>query len=71
MAQMILSAKQKQIMDMERFPEERKWDGRAVRGLGMQTLIFGTDGQWSPTVQHRELSVIELLCYTTENEETL
>ena len=31
----------------------------------MQAVIFGMDGQWGPTVQHREMCVIESLCYTT------
>ena len=29
------------------------------------------DGQWDPTVQHREMCVIGSLCWTTELEETL
>ena len=37
----------------------------------MQTVIFGIDGQWGPTLQHRELCVIGLLSFTTEIEETL
>ena len=36
-----------------------------------QTATFGMDGQWGPTVQHRELCVIGPLCCTTELEETL
>ena len=39
--------------------------------LGMQTFIFGIDGQWDPTVQHREMYVIGSLCGTTELDETL
>ena len=38
---------------------------------GMQTVIFGMDGQWDPTVQHREMCVIGSLSCTTELEETL
>ena len=38
---------------------------------GMQTLIFGMDGQWNPTVQHREMCVNRSLCCTTELDETL
>ena len=34
----------------------------------MQTLIFGMDGEWDPTVQHRETCVIGSLCCTTELE---
>ena len=37
----------------------------------IQTVIFGTDGQWDPTVQHREMCVIGSLCFTTELDETL
>ena len=37
----------------------------------MQTVIFGEDGQWGPTVQHREMCVIGSLYCTTELEETL
>ena len=37
----------------------------------MQIVIFGMDGQWDPTVQHRELCVIRSLCRTAEIEETL
>ena len=29
------------------------------------------DGQWDPTVQHREMCEIGSLCCTTEHEETL
>lgn len=39
--------------------------------LGMQTVIFGMDGQWDPTVQHREMCVLGSLCCTTELDETL
>ena len=52
---MILSTKQKQITAQKSrlvIPREgeRGWDGWAVRGFGMQTVIFGMDGQWGPTV---------------------
>ena len=39
--------------------------------LGMQTVIFGMDGQWDPTVQHRKLCVIGSLCGMTEFDKTL
>ena len=49
----------------------KEWDGWAVWGFGVQTVIFGR--QWGPTntVQHRKLCVIGSLCCTTEIEETL
>ena len=59
----------KQISDQEGVG--REGDGGAVWGFGMQSVIFGMDGQRSPTVRHRELCVIGLLCCTTEIEETL
>ena len=34
----------------------------------MQTLVFGIDGQWDPTVQHREICVIGSLSCKTELE---
>ena len=37
----------------------------------MQTVIFGMDRQWGPTVQHRELCVCGSLYRTSELEETL
>ena len=48
-----------------------EWDGRAVWGLGIQTVIFGMYGQRGPTVRHRKLYVIGSLCCTTEIEDTL
>ena len=50
----------------------REWDGWGVWGFGMQTVTFGMDGQWDPTIQHRELCVIGSLCHTTKySKETL
>ena len=37
----------------------------------MQTVICGMDGQWDPTVHHREICVIASLCCTTEFDEAL
>ena len=37
----------------------------------VQTVIFAMDGQWDPTVQHREMCVIGSLSGTTELDETL
>ena len=35
----------------------REWNGWTFAvGDWMQTVIFGMDGQWDPTVQHREMS---------------
>ena len=39
--------------------------------LGMQTIIFGVEGQWDPTIQHKEMYVTGSLCCTTELDETL
>jgi len=66
MAEMIPSTKQKQIIAKESrlvVPREeeggrREWDGRAVWGFWMQTVICAIDGQWGLAVQHRELFVI-------------
>ena len=52
-------------------PGGREWDGQAVWGFWMQTVVFGMDGQWGSTVQHRELCVTGSLCCTTETEEIL
>ena len=49
----------------------REWDGRGVWDWWIQTVKFGMDGQWAPTVQHRELCVIGSLCCTAEIEKTL
>ena len=40
-------------------------------GFWMQNVIFGMDGQWDPTVQHKEIYLIGLLCCKTEFDETL
>ena len=40
-----------------------EWDGWGVWGWWMQIIIFGMDGQWCPTVQHRELCMTGSLCY--------
>ena len=37
----------------------------------MHTIMLIMDGQWDPTVQHREICVIRSLCCTTELDETL
>ena len=50
---------------------EMESDGQTLGGFWKQTVIFGMDGQWGPTLQHRELCVITSLCCTTEIEETL
>ena len=47
------------------------WGGWAVWAFYMQTLIFGMDGQWGPTVQHRKMCVLGSLCCTIEIEKTL
>ena len=50
--------------------EGREWNGWGVWGWWIQTVTFGMDEQWAPTVQHRELCVIGSFCCTTEIEET-
>ena len=48
-----------------------EWEGQGVWALWIQTLTFGMDGQWAPTVQHWKLYMIGSLCCTTEIDETL
>ena len=53
MAQMIPSTKQKHIMDMENrlwLPGRKEWDAWQVCDWWIQTITFGMDGQWAPTV---------------------
>ena len=47
-----------------------RWMG-ILEVFGMQTVAFGMDGQWDPTLQHREMCVIGSLCCKTELDETL
>ena len=75
MAQTILFTKQKHITAKERLVVPRA-EGRgsgmeAVWGCRMQTVTFGIDGHWSPTVQNREMCVIVSRCCIAEIEETL
>ena len=50
----------------------KEWEGWAFWAFGgMQTVISGVDGQWDPTVQHREMCMVGSLCCTTELDETL
>ena len=53
--------------------EGRQSDGWGfqVWGCWMQTVTFGMDWQWAPTVQHKEWYVAGSLCCTTEIKETL
>ena len=37
-----------------------------LQGFWMQTVTPEMDGQWDPTVQHREMCVTGSLCCTTE-----
>ena len=84
MEEMILSKnnkqtnnKQKQSMAKKSILGVPRWGmGRSGRDgnfgcLGMQTVIFVMDGQWDPTVQHREMCVTGSLCCTTELDETV
>lgn len=46
--------------------------GTGILGFwGRQTVLFGMDGQWDPTVQLRELCAIGSLCCITEFDDTL
>ena len=51
--------------------EGREGNEQAVWGFWKQTGIVGMDGQWVPTIQHREMCMIGSLCCTTELGETL
>ena len=78
MEQRVLSKNSKQINKTETDPgqEEQTWGSggegegvgwRCILGLLLDTtVIFGIDGQWAPTVQHREVCLIGSLCCTTE-----
>ena len=53
MAQIILFTKQKQIMTKESrllHSRGREWDGQGVLGWWVQTIMFGMNGLWDPTV---------------------
>ena len=83
MEQMILSKNSKQTKNRNRSWSRRadlgfpRGKGEGVGWMGilgvfrMQTVIFGKDGQWDPTAQHREMCVTGSLCCTTEPDETL
>ena len=45
------------------------WEGRL--GLVDANCFLGMDGQWSPTVLHKELCMTGSLCCTREIKETL
>ena len=47
-----------------------RWMG-ILGAFWMQTVTFRMDGQWDPTVQHREMCVTGSLCCTTELDKTL
>ena len=78
MPQMILSTKQKHIIDMEsRLVVDGgrvgKWEGvgQGIWDWWIQTVTFGMHGQRAPTVQHRQLGMTGSLWCTREIEETL
>ena len=84
MEQMILSKNNKQTNKTRNRAWPRREDLGFLQGegkgvgwmgtlgvLGMQTVLFGMDGQWYPTVEHREMCVIGSLCCTTELDDTL
>ena len=47
------------------------WDRWTDQGFWMQSVIFGMDRQYDPTVQNRELCGTESFSCTTEIEETV
>ena len=67
--------KQKQIMAKKsRFGVPKGERGGRMGILGdfwRQTVVFGMDGQWDPSVQHSEMCVIGSLRCITELYETL
>jgi len=85
MEQMILSKNIKQTNKQTKEPDHGQEEktgfprgkGERVGWMGIlrvfwvQTVIFGMDGQWDPTVQHREMCVVGSLCGTIEFDETL
>ena len=80
---MILYENNKQTNKTDHGHEEQTWGfwgcakgvGVGWMGIlgvwGMQSVIFGMDGQWDPTVQHREMCGIGSLCCSTELGKTL
>ena len=87
MEQMILSKNNKQTNKQTKnrnrsWPRRADlgFPGRKGEGMGwigilgffwMQNVIFGIDGQWDPTEEHRVICVVGSLCCTTELKETL
>ena len=86
MEQMILSKKRKKIQKQIMAKKSRLGVPKRERGgsgigwafgrrwwgeVWMQTLMFGMDGQWNPTVPHKEMCVTGSLCCTTELDKTL
>ena len=76
MAEMTQSIRQKQIKAKESrlvVPREEESGIGIDRQFGVfgYKLMFRMDGQWGPTVQHRELCVTGSLFFSTEIEETL
>ena len=65
MPQIKLVTKQNQIVAKKSGLVGGGWDGQGGWSFGRQTVTFGINGQWGPTVQHREMCVIGSLCYTT------
>ena len=54
-------------------PGHREGEWMGIWGVcGIHTVVIsGMDGQWDPTVQHREMCVIRSLCCTAELDEIL
>ena len=74
---MMLSTKQKQIMAKESRLVVLRGEGggsgtdQEFAVWGYKLFIYGMDGQWGPTEQHREPCMIRSLCCMTQTEDTL
>ena len=85
MEQMILSKNNKQTKNRNRSCPSRadlRFPGQAeAKRVGWMSILgfwgcklldlHGMDGQWDPTVEHREMCVIGSICCTTGLDETL
>ena len=61
----------KSRLGVPKWEKGESWMHGPLGVFGMQTVIYGMDGQCDPTVQHREMFVTGSLCCTTHLDETL